>query len=50
MHVDETGEIRCAKIVWRRGLHVGLRLHEHASGVKPCDRYALKERYYGILD
>ena len=32
VHIDESGEIRCAKVVWRRGLVVGIRLYEHASG------------------
>jgi hypothetical protein len=50
VHIDESGEIRCAKVVWRRGLVVGVRLYEHASGIRPCERFALRERYYGILD
>ena len=50
VHFDETGEIRCATTVWRRGLTIGVRLYGHASGIKPCDRIALRERYYGILD
>ena len=50
VHIDETGEVRCAKVVWRRGLVIGIRLYEHASSMKPCDRFALRERYYGILD
>ena len=24
--------------------------HEHVAGIRPCDRFALRERYYGILD
>ena len=50
VHVDESGEIRRAKVVWRRGRFVGVRLFEHASGLRPCDRFALRGRYYGILD
>ena len=50
VHIDETGEVRCAKVVWRRGLVIGIRLYEHASSMKPCDRFALREHYYGILD
>ncbi len=50
LHIDELGEIRWAKVVWRRARFVGLRLFEHASGVRPSDRFALRERYYGILD
>ena len=50
VHIDESGEIRRAKVVWRRGLVVGIRLYEHASEIRPCDRFALRERYYGILD
>jgi hypothetical protein len=50
VHIDETSEVREAKIVWRRGSTVGLRLQRAV----PCDamsasrRYALKERYYAI--
>ncbi|HZZ61833.1 MAG TPA: hypothetical protein VFE63_11755 [Roseiarcus sp.] len=50
VHIDESGEVRCGTIVWRRGPVIGVRLHEFASGMKPCDRFALRERYYGILD
>lgn len=50
VHIDETAEIRCARVVWRRGRFAGVLLLERATGVKPCDRFALRERYYGILD
>jgi len=52
VHIDETGEVRSAKLVWRRGLVVGVHLHERAPStvLRPWDRYALRERYYGILD
>jgi hypothetical protein len=52
VHIDETGEVRSAKVAWRRGLVVGLRLYAvaPAGAMKPSDRHALKERYYGILD
>ena len=50
VHIDESGEIRRAKVVWRRGLVVGILFYEHALEVRPCDRFALRERYYGILD
>jgi hypothetical protein len=52
VHIDETGEVRGVKVVWRRGPVIGVRLHERApaGAVKPSDRHALKERYYGILD
>jgi|GEM_PF-1548145 len=50
VHVDETSEVREAKVVWRRGSTVGVRLNAAAptNALKPCDRYALKERYYAI--
>jgi hypothetical protein len=50
VHIDESSEARCAAVVWRRGLLVGIRLYEQSPRIKPSDRYALKERYYGILD
>lgn len=52
VHIDETGEVRDAKVVWRHGLVIGVRLHERArsTALKPWDRYALRERYFGILD
>ncbi len=52
VHIDETGEVRTAKVVWRRGLEIGVHMHERAPStvLKPWDRYALRERYYGILD
>jgi len=52
VHIDETGEVRSAKLVWRRGLVVGVHLRERAPStvLKPWDRYALRERYYGIRD
>ena len=52
VHIDETGEVRHARVVWRRGPMIGLRLHEAApeGALTPSDRFALRERYYGILD
>ena len=52
VHVDETGEVRGAKVVWRQGLVIGVQLSERApaGALKPWDRIALRERYYGILD
>jgi hypothetical protein len=50
VHIDETCEVREAKIVWRRGSTIGIRLWEAApaGALRPCDRYALRERYYAI--
>jgi hypothetical protein len=50
VYIDETSEVRDAKLVWRRGATVGLRLQETApaDAPRPCDRYALKERYYAV--
>jgi hypothetical protein len=52
VHIDETSEVREATIVWRRGSTIGVRLQSSArtSALRPCDRYALKERYYAIPD
>ena len=50
VHIDETSEVREAKVIWRRGSTIGIRLHSAASAdaLSPCDRHALKERYYAI--
>jgi hypothetical protein len=50
VHIDESAEVRWAKVVWRRGRLVGVKLYEQSPRIKPCDRYALKALYYGILD
>ena len=52
VHIDETSEVRAAKIVWRNGSMLGVRLGDraHPDATKPSYRYALRERYYGILD
>jgi hypothetical protein len=50
VHIDETSEVREAKVIWRRGSTIGVRLQE----VLPADtmtanrRSALRERYYAI--
>jgi hypothetical protein len=50
VHIDETGEVRSAKVIWRRGPTIGVRLHETApaDALRPSDRNALRERYYAI--
>jgi hypothetical protein len=50
VHIDETSEVREAEVVWRRGSTIGIRLRSAApaGALRPCDRYALKERYYAI--
>src|SRR5580698_5004110 len=50
VHIDETSEVREAKVVWRRGSTIGIQLRSAApaDALRPCDRYALKERYYAI--
>jgi len=50
VHIDETSEVREAQVVWRRGSTIGVRLRAAApeGALRPCDRYALKERYYAI--
>jgi hypothetical protein len=51
VHIDETGEVRDARVVWRRGATLGVRLHEAApvGALKASDRYALRHRYYAVL-
>jgi hypothetical protein len=50
VHIDETGEVRDARIVWRRGATIGVRLHEAApaDALKASDRHALRRRYYAV--
>jgi hypothetical protein len=50
VHIDETGEVRNARLVWRRGATIGIRLHEAAAAdaLKATDRYALGRRYYAV--
>jgi hypothetical protein len=50
VHIDETSEVREAKVIWRRGSTIGIRLHSAApaDALRPCDRHALRERYYAI--
>ncbi len=50
VHIDETGEVRDARIVWRRGATIGVRLQEAATAdaLKASDRYALMQRYYAV--
>ena len=50
VHIDETSEVREAKVIWRRGSTIGIRLRSAATAdaLRPCDRHALKERYYAI--
>jgi hypothetical protein len=50
VHIDETAQVRDAKVIWRRGSTVGIRVGEAApeNALRPSDRYALKGRYYAI--
>jgi hypothetical protein len=50
VHIDETSEVREAKIVWRRGSTIGIRLRSTApaNAMTASQRYALKERYYAV--
>jgi hypothetical protein len=52
VHIDETSEVREARVIWRRGSTVGIRLQGAAAeaALRPCDRYALKARYYAVPD
>lgn len=51
VHIDETAQVREARVIWRRGSTIGIRLGEAAPAdeLRPSDRYALRERYYAIL-
>src|SRR5271170_2670239 len=50
VHIDETGEVRGARIVWRRWPTIGVRRDEAApaDALKASDRHALRRRYYAI--
>jgi hypothetical protein len=50
VHIDETGEVRGASVVWRRGPLIGIRLEEAAptNALSASDRYALRRRYYAV--
>jgi hypothetical protein len=50
VHIDETSEVRVAKIIWRRGSTIGVRLQEAlpADAMTASRRSALRERYYAI--
>ena len=50
VHIDETSEVREAKVVWRRGSTIGVRLQRllPADAMTASRRYALRERYYAI--
>ena len=52
VHIDETSEVREAKVVWRCGATVGIRLHSAApaNALKASQRYSLRKRYYAIPD
>ena len=50
VHIDETSEVRSAKIIWRRGSTLGVRLQEPLpeDAMTASQRSALRERYYAI--
>jgi PilZ domain len=50
VHIDETSEVREAKVIWRRGSTIGIRLHSDApaNALTASQRYVLRERYYAI--
>jgi hypothetical protein len=50
VHIDETGEVRDARIMWRRGPTIGVRLGQPApaDALKASERYALRRRYYAV--
>ena len=50
VHIDETAQVRDAKVIWRRGSTIGIRIGgvAPADALRPSDRTALKGRYYAI--
>jgi len=50
VHIDETSELLEARVVWRCGSTIGVRLQGAlpADAITGSQRYALKERYYAI--
>jgi PilZ domain-containing protein len=50
VHIDETAQVREAKVIWRRGSTIGIRIGDAApaEAIRPSDRAALKGRYYAI--
>ena len=50
VHIDETAQVREAKVIWRRGSTIGIRIGHAApaDALRPSDRAALKGRYYAI--
>jgi hypothetical protein len=50
VHIDETSEVREARVVWRRGSTIGIQLQGAvpASAISASRRHALKDRYYAI--
>jgi hypothetical protein len=50
VHIDETSEVREAKIIWRRGSTIGVELQDTlpADAMTASRRSALRERYYAI--
>jgi hypothetical protein len=50
VHIDETSEVRQARVIWRRGSTVGVWLQEvvPADAMTASRRSALRERYYAI--
>jgi hypothetical protein len=50
VHIDETSQVREARLIWRRGSTIGVRLQEPlpADAMTASRRCALRERYYAI--
>ena len=48
VYIDETCEVREAEVIWRRTIGIRLRSAAPAGALRPCDRCALRERYYAI--
>jgi hypothetical protein len=50
VHIDETSEVREARVIWRRGSTIGVRLQgpPPADAMNASRRSALRERYYAI--
>ena len=52
LYEDETGQTNWVVVVWRRGADAGVRFCAPGAPpmLKPSDRHALRERYYGVPD
>lgn len=50
LYIDDTREVRSARLIWRHGAMMGVRLLERVphGALRPSQRFALRGRYYGV--